>query len=254
MGLEVVEAGRDVFLVVGPETNWCLIRDGGSVTLVDAAWPKHHSLVVESLARIGAIPSQVDAVVLTHGHPDHSGVAERFRSDHGSTVHTHRAEVGHATGQYRERARVIDFAMRLWRPSVVLLTLAAIRGGGLQPKSVAEVTPFTEGRLDVPGRPVAVPTPGHTSGHCSFHLPNDGIVITGDALVSRNLLTGRSGARLMPRMFTHDLQQAVASLDQLADLHAEVLLPGHGELLHMSPADAVDQARHRLDIGGWWDR
>ncbi len=129
----------------------------------------------------------------------------------------------------------------------------AMRGGS-EPDAVAEVKAFGEGYLDVPGHLAAIPTPGHTSGHCSFHLPDHGIVITGDALVNRNVLTGKPGPRLMPRIFSHDWEQAARSLDELAAIDADVLLPGHGELLYLSPAYAVQQARELLETGGWWDR
>jgi len=98
MRVDVVEAAPDVFLVMGPRANWCLMRDEDAITLVDAAWPKDYPLVVDSLRQIGATPEQVDAVVLTHAHPDHVGVAERFRADHDAVVYAHRAEAGHATG------------------------------------------------------------------------------------------------------------------------------------------------------------
>jgi glyoxylase-like metal-dependent hydrolase (beta-lactamase superfamily II) len=52
------------------------MRHGDAVTLIDAAWPKDYPLVVDSLRQIGAAPEQVEAVVLTHAHPDHVGVAE----------------------------------------------------------------------------------------------------------------------------------------------------------------------------------
>jgi glyoxylase-like metal-dependent hydrolase (beta-lactamase superfamily II) len=253
VNIAVVEASSDVFLVVGPETNWCLIRDGDAITLVDAAWPKDYSYVVESLAQIGATADHVEAVVLTHAHPDHVGVAEQLRSEHGATVRTLRSEAGHAMGQYHQRVGTMQLIARAWRPSVISFLATAIRGGG-SPVSVAEVKPFDKGPLDAPGQLVAIPTPGHTSGHCSFHLPDHGILITGDALVNRNVLTGKPGARLMPHIFNHDTQQAMQSLDQLAAVSGNLILPGHGELLHQSPAQAVDQARDLHATGGWWDR
>jgi len=252
--VEVVEAAPGVFLVEGPRTNWCLVRDGDAITLVDAAWPKDYSFVVDSLHQIGAVPEQVEAVVLTHAHPDHVGVAERFRGDHNAGVHVHRAEVEHATGNHHERVRTIDLIIRIWRPSVFAFAINALGRGGSQPTAVAAVEAFDDSALDVPGGLVAVATPGHTSGHCSFHLPDKGVVITGDALVNHNLLTNRPGPRLMPRIFSHDPAQAAASLDRLAALDADVLAPGHGRLLHMTPADAVEQAKRRLADGGWWDR
>lgn len=254
MTLEVSEVASGVFLVTGSRTNWVLVREGDAVTLVDAAWPKDYPRVVESLERAGASPAQVEAVVLTHAHPDHAGVAERFRTHHGAQVRAHQDEVGHATGEYVERVRVLDLLIRLWRPSVVAFALNGVRMGFQRPTPVTDVMGFTDGPLDVPGGLVAVPTPGHTSGHCSFHLPAAGVVLTGDALVNENLLTGRPGPRLMPRIFSHDWQQALASLGGLASLESRVILPGHGRAMKMPIEEAVAQAKDRLAKAGWWDR
>ena len=255
MSINVVEAASNVYLVIGPRTNWCLMRDGTAITLIDAAWPKDYPFVVESLQRIGATPEQVEAVVLTHAHPDHVGVAERFRSEHQAVVHTHRAEVGHATGEYHQHVRTIDLVVRMWRPSVFAFSMNAIGRGGSRPSPVKVLEAFDETQLDLPGgRLVPVPTPGHTTGHCSFHLPDEGIVITGDALVNQNLLTNKPGPRLMPRIFSNDAIRAEESLDALGALDADVLLPGHGEPLHMTPHRAVEQAKARLAVAGWWDR
>jgi glyoxylase-like metal-dependent hydrolase (beta-lactamase superfamily II) len=252
--IDVTEAASGVFLVIGPRTNWCLIREGDAVTLVDAAWPKDYPLVVESLSEINASPAQVEAVVLTHAHPDHVGVAERFRADHGAPVHAHRDEEGHAKGLYEQHARVVDLITRIWRPSVAAFLWNAIRRGVQRPAPVAEVVGFVDAPLDVPGGLVPVPTPGHTSGHCAFHLPTHGVVITGDALVNENILTDHPGPRLMPRIFSHDWQQAATSLHRLAPLDVDLILPGHGTTMAMGISDAVDQARQRLADAGWWDR
>lgn len=254
MRAEVIESAPGVFMVAGPRTNWCLLRSGDGITLVDAAWPKDYALVTDSLRQIGASPDHVKAVVLTHAHPDHIGVAERLRSEQGSSVHTHRNEVRHATGEVHERVRAIELIARVWRPSVAAFAFDSITSGATKPTPVAEVTAFDDGPIDVPGHPLPIPTPGHTSGHCSFHLVDHGIVVSGDALVSRNVLTNRPGPRLMPRIFNHDWEQAAASLDALSGLDADVILPGHGPVLYMTPAEAVATARQQAATAGWWDR
>ncbi len=245
MAVVVSEPAPGVFLAQGIRSNWCVIRDGDAITLVDAAWPRDLPAVLDSLRLVGVAPGQVEAIVLTHAHRDHLGVTERLHTDHGSRVHAHVDEVGHATGEWTERVRVVDLVVRMWRPSVLVFAFDSIRRGGLSPTPVSTVEPFVEGPLDVPGGLVAVPTPGHTSGHCSFHIPSVGAVLTGDALVNEHVPSGRPGVRLMPGIFTHDEAQADASLDRLAALAADVVIPGHGDALRMPIAEAVTVARNR---------
>lgn len=94
----------------------------------------------------------------------------------------------------------------------------------------------------VPGRLVPVPTPGHTSGHCAFHLPERGVLIAGDALMTAHPAARTTGPQLLPRMFNHDEAAALASLQALAGLSADVVLPGHGPAYPGSPASAVERA------------
>jgi glyoxylase-like metal-dependent hydrolase (beta-lactamase superfamily II) len=101
------------------------------------------------------------------------------------------------------------------------------------------------GPLDLPGRPVPVHTPGHTQGHVVFHLPDAGVVVSGDALVSGHPTSRIEGPQLLPDMFHHERAQALASLDILEGLDAEVLLPGHGPV-HRGPVrEAARRARER---------
>ncbi len=78
----------------------------------------------------------------------------------------------------------------LWRASATGLVLHATAHGFMTPTWVRDVTPFTVGEtLDVPGRPRAIGTPGHTEGHVSFLLEDRGVVVTGDAIASLDAAT-----------------------------------------------------------------
>lgn len=52
---------------------------------------------------------------------------------------------------------------------------------------------FSSGALDAPGRPLAVHTPGHTSGHAALHLPDQGVLVAGDALMTEHALSTSTG-------------------------------------------------------------
>ena len=85
----------------------------------------------------------------------------------------------------RQRCSPTSATRRRWK----LLAIGA-RDGALKPPKIGEVTTFTGGDLDVPGRPRVIPTPGHSPGHVAFHLPDRGVLIAGDALCAYNPLTG----------------------------------------------------------------
>jgi glyoxylase-like metal-dependent hydrolase (beta-lactamase superfamily II) len=241
----VSEVAPDVFFVRGRGTNWCLVRDQGAVVLVDAGWPKDTGRIVASLREIGASPHHLRALVLTHAHRDHMGAAVELGRRHGIRTHCRSAEEDLALGRRHEGATAATLLPHVWRPSVMGVALAAVTGGGMggAPPLDAVVT-FEDGdTLDLPGRPVAVATPGHTSGHTTFLLPSAGVVVTGDALVADDLYTSGRGPRLLHDLYHHDPALARSSLDRIAALDADVLLPGHGEPIHMTAAEAVAAAR-----------
>ena len=97
-----------------------------------------------------------------------------------------------------------------------------------------------------PGSPVPVLAPGHTSGHTIYHLPDRGVVISGDALITGHLTSPVSGPQLLPQWFDHDRAAAAESLRIIGELDADILLPGHGPIHHGSVAEAAATARERV--------
>ena len=80
--------------------------------------------------------------------------------------------------------------------------------------------------LDVPGSPRIIHTPGHTPGSVAVHVPALDALFLGDAMTTRNVLTGVTGPK--PAPFTLEPNQAVASLDRIEGVDATWVLPGHG--------------------------
>jgi glyoxylase-like metal-dependent hydrolase (beta-lactamase superfamily II) len=225
--------------------NWYLVEDGGELALFDAGWPRSWPRVEAALSELGRGAADVSAIVLTHGHPDHLGAAEAARTRLGAPVYVHRPEVDRAHGKAPGSspfALVPGLLPTLWRPTANAFVLEATWRGFMFPTWVKEVTPFDAGApLDVPGRPRPVPTPGHTAGHVSFAFDELGVVITGDAFATLNVLTRRRGPQPMPSELNADAEAYRASLAALADLSGS-LLPGHGEPTVGPPADSVARA------------
>jgi glyoxylase-like metal-dependent hydrolase (beta-lactamase superfamily II) len=223
--------------------NVYLLEEAGEVTVVDAGAPGQWRELPAELAAMGRTLDDVRAVVLTHGHADHIGFAERARRELRVPVSVHEADRDLAIGSTKAPR---DRSTKGPRPRVggMLRFLAyAVRKGLLRVEPLTEVATFGDGAtLDVPGAPRVILVPGHTAGSAALHVPDRGVVFVGDAFATLSALTGARGPLTVPQ-FNADTRQALASLDRLADLDASLALPGHGEPWSGSLAEATRLVR-----------
>jgi glyoxylase-like metal-dependent hydrolase (beta-lactamase superfamily II) len=241
--LEAAEVARGVFRVRSRRVNCYLVRDGSALTLVDTGLPAHWPAIKAACGVLGLDLRAIEAVLLTHVHSDHAGSAERVRAEAPALIRLGAADAELADGRtHRKTERPLT--AYLWRPPAVATLIELVAGGGLRMPALGSYTPVEHGdQPDVPGTPAVIGLPGHTRGSIGFVMPDRGACFSGDALVTRNLLTGRRGPQLLGRAFMEDSRQALASLDRLTGVQADTLLPGHGDPWHGTMSDAVAMAR-----------
>jgi glyoxylase-like metal-dependent hydrolase (beta-lactamase superfamily II) len=222
--------------------NAYLIVEGTEVTIVDAAMPGFWPQLVAELASIGRSLEDVRALVLTHGHSDHIGFAEKVRTELDVPVYVHRDDeqlttTGKALG--KREASLVPYL----RHAHAWKLVGHLASAGM-PKPVQQVTTFGDGdELDVPGRPRVIHTPGHTSGHAALWFESPRVLVAGDLLCTLNPLTGARGPQLMPRGLNLSSATMIDSLTKIESLDAAVVVVGHGEPWTDGTADAVRRVR-----------
>src|SRR4249919_4109645 len=205
--------------------NSYLIEEGGRVTIVDAGVSGLYADLWVELADMRQTIDDVEALVLTHGHSDHVGFAERLRTERHIPVSVHEADAALARGQVPNPSK--GFGPTKVGPLVGFLWFSLLRGG-LRTRHLGEVSTFGDGAtLDVPGSPVVTLTPGHTPGSAVLHFRSLGALLIGDAFATYAVTTGARGPRIAP--FTADAAQAVESLARIEDVSSDLVLPGHGD-------------------------
>lgn len=223
--------------------------------LVDTGWAGDAERVRSAVSAVfgpGARPVQI---LLTHCHPDHSGAAPALARLWDCPVYMDREEIPIAQGDF-------DAMVATAHPLDRWVALPVMRAMGRRRREAVLAT----GRLgsfacalqadgSVPQLPgwQWVATPGHTPGHVSFYRSEDGVLISGDALLTvrldtvRGLLLPRPGMAGPPWYTTWSRAAAVRSIRTLAALKPAVLLPGHGEPATSNTlADELDSWSARL--------
>jgi glyoxylase-like metal-dependent hydrolase (beta-lactamase superfamily II) len=215
-----------------------LIDTPDGITLIDAGLPGHWRDLQAELRTLGRSPDDIRGVVLTHGDSDHIGFAERLRREHGVPVFVHAADADRARGGDKPKTAMGPFRLG---PTLGFFAYS-LRKGGMRTRHLSEVVEVADGDvLDLPGAPRVIGLPGHSPGSIAVYSATADAVFVGDALTSRNVLTGRTG--LQPAPFTDEPALALASLDRLAELDASWVIPGHGAPFRGSPADAAAAVR-----------
>ena len=222
-------------------TNWYLLEEGGRITVLDAGLPGDWLEFSSALSRLGRSPGDIDAVLITHHHPDHAGNAERLRS-FGARLLAHPADAAYLRGEKQlSKFAVVPF---LWHPWYAVYMLHLLRNGVTRTPALAHLDELADGEvLDVPGSPRVIHAPGHTAGSCVLLIEDRSLLFSGDALVTLDMTRGRTGPQIIRGPHTEDAELAVESLDVLVATNAETILPGHGEPWPHGVKSAVEIAR-----------
>lgn len=213
-------------------TVYALRLPDDGVALVDAGWdtPEAWQGLVEGLAAAGYQVEDVRAVLVTHIHPDHYGLAGRVRERSGAWIALHAEDARLLRERYREvddlRDHVYEQLLRAGAPGDEAQTLAA-SAMGVRPF----VAPTEPDVLLADGEPVPIPgwrltavwTPGHSPGHLCFYDSDQQVLLSGDHVLPRISPNITVHAQQRP----NPLSDFLDGLRKVRALDVDEVLPAH---------------------------
>jgi glyoxylase-like metal-dependent hydrolase (beta-lactamase superfamily II) len=208
-----------------------LIEHRSGFLMVDPGWnhPDSWTALTTGLETAQIPLSAVTAVVITHVHPDHHGLSRAVQEQSGAWIGMHEREDAWLGGLQAEPSAVRDGLAQYMRLSgappehLAALTARQPSGGPGRGMARADRTLVHGDLIDVPGLTVrAIWTPGHSPGHLCFHLPERGLLLTGDHVLPR----------ITPNISVYDLDSSplddyLDSLVALRGIGPDEVLPAH---------------------------
>lgn len=202
------------------------------VAIVDAGWNTDAAwdALVAGLEQIGGSVADVQAVLVTHFHADHYGLAGRVREASGAWIGLHPEDAAMLDARSIDVDRVLEALTSLLVESGVPddKLIDAEIASRIMRANAAMATPdvfFEDGaRIHLPGWELrTIWTPGHSPGHVVFHDAERRLLLSGDHILPR----------ITPNVAVHSRHHAnplgdfMASLLKVRDLDADEVLPAH---------------------------
>lgn len=189
-----------------------LVDANRKAVLIDTGLVGEFYLLRRLLRRLDLKPQNVQAILLTHGHLDHTGNLAAIKEWTGAPLYAHPAEQQHIDGTYpyNGAARCCGWMESIGR--TVLRYRPATIDHELQD---GEVLPFWSG-LQV------VHLPGHTTGHCGFYSAPHDLLFSGDLFASYFF-----SVHPPPPILNSEPERLPQSFERVAKLNPRWIMPNH---------------------------
>jgi glyoxylase-like metal-dependent hydrolase (beta-lactamase superfamily II) len=204
----------------------------GGLIVIDTAMPGQDTFdrISRGIESMGRRVTDIEAIYLTHCHPDHFGGAGLLQQASGAPVVCHpickdQLERMHNPDASRF-AKMMNIFVEHGRSPENLEEMVGPRASFMSqmvlPQEMTTIdegdtVTFGQGEWDIYW------TPGHEEGHVVFHRRADGVCIVGDTVLGK--ITPHIGWQVEP---PDPLGQFLDSLEKVAKLDPTLVLPGHG--------------------------
>lgn len=176
---------------------WLVVSEEG-VYIVDTGIASMSKAILTEARKLG----KIKAILLTHGHSDHTGGIHNILKEEKIPVYVHQDEIKYMEGK--------EPFPRRKKPEVLV------------PPQLVQPLEEKDGQLLPFGDFIPYLTPGHSPGHVVYYHVKDKVLIAGD------LFTSKRGELAKPMaMFTADMTEAVKSSRIIAQLKPQLVTICH---------------------------
>jgi len=209
------------------------LLENGDVSLFDTGgnFPGTFKTFETLLKGIGRSPRDVRRIFITHFHADHCGIAGLIKEASGGRIFMSETDFATIRSFEQEEIRLQRITAFCAEQGLDDKTVAMLAGlfkafKGITCPFQADAFLRDGEAFAIGGRTIRVlATPGHTRGHCSFFIPEEGILIAGDNILPH--ITPNLSPDLLAPEF-HPLKSFMVSLEKIRDLPVREVHPAHG--------------------------
>ncbi|AYO58250.1 MBL fold metallo-hydrolase [Chryseobacterium sp. 6424] len=223
------EVTPDVAYYTNQIVNLIMIGNpGGDWVLVDAGMPKSGKEIIKVAQQRFGENNSPKAIILTHGHFDHVGSIVDLIEKWNVPVYAHSLESTFLTGMesYPQPDTSVEGG--------VLAKISSVYPH--EPINISEVLQQLPDNGEVPYLIdwEWIHVPGHSPGQVALYRERDGVLISADALITvkqdslYKVLIQKEEICGPPVYLTTNWSQARESVEKLAALNPQILVPGHG--------------------------
>ena len=218
-----MEVVNNVHLIPGIVANPYLIINPEGLTLIDTGLPKSDKKILEYVTSLGYDIGDIKEIIITHADGDHVGGLVAIKAGSGGQVFASEIEAKAIAEGVQSRPLKLSGVQKLLFSAARVFFKAA-------PAKVDQIV-INEEIIPVMGGLRVVDTPGHTPGHISLYVEEQGVLFCGDSLRCPD-----GQIKVSKGVNTWDEEQAWQSAGIQAGLGARIVCPGHGDVVNEAEA------------------